>query len=211
MRNFVFAIFITVLSSVGAVAENEKYTMKDLQALEQRKAWPELLQHLEDVKPSERTTEWNRMAESACLKQDYQDRWGMVAEYCAQHLQAVMNSDPQNTDLAWRIGKWTRLHRASWSAVPYFEKAIQKSGDSRCSDGDVAEAVTAALGQPNDREVVGQAKTLAFDRCWPALKEPVLKAFGDESAGYVKQNTCQGLKDKKAISGIRLKQCDEKK
>jgi hypothetical protein len=47
-----------------AAAAN-KYTMDDLRALSQSQSWPELVEHLEDVRPSERKAEWSGFLEKA--------------------------------------------------------------------------------------------------------------------------------------------------
>lgn len=200
---------VGVLLAGPAWAEQKPYTLKDLQALEQREAWPELLAHLNDVPPAERSADWNRVVERACLPDGMED---YLEERCHNALSSVLNSEPQNMEFAWKAGKWARRHRASWAAVPFFARAVQKAGDPRCKDGDVLEAVVSGLGLPADRsaDVVKQSQKLAFQRCWPDTKESVKNAFGRQE-GYFRDNTCGALKQKGALSKLQAARCDEKK
>lgn len=61
------ALFVGVLAvSVSvASADDHKYTMKDLKALIDQKGYREVLQHLDDVSPSERNQDWIDIAGTA--------------------------------------------------------------------------------------------------------------------------------------------------
>ena len=210
MRNLFLMVlgFAAVALTVRpAQAEDRKYTLQDLQVLEKNQGWDELLKHIQDVPPAARQADWNRVMEHACLAphnadDDYHSEW------CAGQLKSLVLSEPQNTDLAWKAGKWVRLHRASWVAVPFFAKAIAKSGDARCKDEDVLLAVVSGLGLPADSnaDVVKSSRDLAFQKCWPASEETLKKAFS-ESTGYLRDNTCSGMKQKGALSSLQAKRC----
>lgn len=188
-------------------AEQKHYTIKDLQALQSREAWDELIYHLSDVPPAERGAEWNRVVEGACLRrvENY------LAQYCYASLKGVLLSEPANDAFAWKAGKWARLNQASWSAVPFFAKALTKNNDPRCSDEDVSLAVIAGLGIPSDADaaVVEASKTLAFDRCWPVMKDALKSAFSSET-GTFQTNTCGPMEKKGMLSSLQKKRCAQK-
>lgn len=50
-----------------ALAAPEKYTMEDLKALGESQGWAELLEHIEDVRPSERKGPWKDLLEKAAI------------------------------------------------------------------------------------------------------------------------------------------------
>jgi len=189
-----------------AGAEGKKYDLNDLQALDQRQAWDELLAHLQDVKPSQRTAAWNRVVEHACVRPGQMDSG--VANYCAEPLKSVLVDEPQNAAFAWKAGKWARVNLQSWAAEPFFAGAIRQKGDSRCKDEDVSLALIAALSLPADsnKEIVEQSKGLAFGTCWPAVKEPLLKALGDSPDYLLVANACGPLKQK----GVKSAGCEAK-
>ncbi len=105
-----FGFFVAQVCS----AETKSYTLKDLEALSANKAWAELIAHLSDIAPSERKTEWNRLVENACLRNDLGDT--SVAQSCIPYLQSVLASEPQNAEFAWKAGKWSRHQTGSASA-----------------------------------------------------------------------------------------------
>lgn len=64
-----------------------KYTMEDLRALGQSQSWAELLEHVEDVRPSERKGEWSGLLEKAAV--------GYLETFAAQkkYAEAQMGAD----------------------------------------------------------------------------------------------------------------------
>ena len=200
-------VFAFCLNLRGVVyAEDRRYTMKDLQALEKRETWNELIYHIKDIAPSERDAEWNRLLTKACLRDGLDSD---LAGACYDELKSVMVSDPKNVDFAWKVGKWSRLNMNSAMAVPFFAKAL-KPGDARCKDEDVSLAVIAGLGFPTssagDKKLVEESQALAFRTCWTAISPALKKTFKVES-GYFIMNTCAGLKQKHALSSEEAKKC----
>ncbi len=193
------------LLTVRIQAEDKKYSLQDLQALEKSKSWDELMGHLMDVSPSQRTAGWNRVVESACTRLVSMD--GYLAGYCLEPLKAVMANEPQNTGFAWKAGKWARLNMRHSAAVPFFANAGLNTGDARCKDEDVSLAVVSGLGLPGDseKEIVQQSQDLAFQKCWPAVAG-ALKAELKENS-YFSENACPGLKKKGGLSGADVKKC----
>jgi hypothetical protein len=185
---------------------DQRYTIQDLQALEKRNAWPELFMHLEDVPPSKRDATWDQVVIHACLQEDFQEDY--AENWCGAQLKLLVNTTPNHPDLAWKSGKWARKHRAHWFAVYFFDKAITKSGDPRCLDEDVGLAIVSALGLPveSNEEVVRKGRELAFDKCWQAL-QPMLKRELADAGAYFRENVCEGLKGKKALSAPEAERC----
>lgn len=67
-------LVVTFVIGVGAPgsarsAEPAKYTMEDLRALGESQSWGELLEHVEDVRPSERKKEWKDLLERSAIGQ----------------------------------------------------------------------------------------------------------------------------------------------
>lgn len=54
---------------VARSAEPAKYTLEDLRALGESQSWGELLEHVEDVRPSERKKEWKDLLDRAAIGQ----------------------------------------------------------------------------------------------------------------------------------------------
>lgn len=66
MRMSWMATLLAITASSAAWAEGpQKYTMEDLRALAEAQSWSELLEHAEDVRPSERKAEWRGFLEKA--------------------------------------------------------------------------------------------------------------------------------------------------
>ncbi len=187
-------------------AEGKLYSLKDLQSLETRQNWSELIAHLKDIPPSERQKDWSRLVERVCLREDLDSA---LCETCWMELKSLLQGEPLDLSFAWQAGLWSRTHMAAWAAVPFFAKVLDKPGDSRCGNEDVTLSVVSGLGLPRDRypDIVTQSQRLAFDTCWPAAREGVMAAFSGN--GYVRDNACAGLKSKKALSNLQSKRCDQ--
>lgn len=214
MNRIFSATLALVFLSAWAGAAAAPYTMADLEALQKRGQWAELIAHLQDIPPSARQGAWNRLAVQACVDGQYpqyltlNDITYPLNERCNEMLESVVTAEPANADQAWTIAKWARVNRAPWYAVRFFDQAIAKPGDARCKDEDVALAVNAALALPagSNTRAVEQAQSLAFGRCWEALRGSIEKAFSQES-GYYLDNSCPSLKKKKALPKGREDKC----
>lgn len=199
------ALFVTGLYAGTVHADDKKYSLQDLQALQKSKSWGELMAHLSDVAPAQRNADWNRLAEAVCTRPGSMDAY--EAPYCMEPLKAVLASEPNNTDFAWKAGKWARLNMKSSEAVPFFSKAGLKTGDPRCKDDDVSLAVVSALGMPKDsyKEMVQQAQDIGFKKCWPETQSAILKELTANS--YFSENACPDLKKKGALSKTDAPKC----
>lgn len=56
-------IIALIFACASARAADQAYSMKDLNALADQGAWSELASHLEDIRPAERSPEWNKVLE----------------------------------------------------------------------------------------------------------------------------------------------------
>ena len=65
MKRLAVFVGVVALSLSVASADDHKYTLKDLKALIDQKGYQEVLQHLEDIAPSERKQEWIDIAGQA--------------------------------------------------------------------------------------------------------------------------------------------------
>lgn len=64
----IFAVVAVVLAfGLGSPAWAEKYSMKDLKALQKSKSWGELLAHGLDVSPGDRDEDWQEVIEAAAV------------------------------------------------------------------------------------------------------------------------------------------------
>ena len=142
-------------------------------------------------------------AYDACLQNNH---W---ADECIQHAIKFVEADASNADLALKMAKVVRKNAKSWAALPFFKLAIAgKPSAAACKDGDLALAVTSGLALPKDYDRAADARTIAAGACWDHLKKPILAAFTEDSEnGYVRQNSCDLLKAKKALGAEQARTC----
>ena len=91
-----------------------------------------------------------------------------------------------------------------------------KATPALCSNEKLQYAVKQSLRHPADdhnyEKYVTMAKSIAFEKCWPAHKEAVLEALaGDSGGGYVYQNCCATLMKKNALTGLKAARCEKLK
>ncbi|MDW2167364.1 hypothetical protein R7Q44_27070, partial [Vibrio sp. 2099] len=63
MKKTLLSLFM-VSVSFAVVGEEARYTMDDLKALNGSKNWNELLAHAEDIRPSQRNSEWESLVQN---------------------------------------------------------------------------------------------------------------------------------------------------
>lgn len=250
------ALTAALLASLtaSARAEQEKaYSLADLEALVEAKSYKEAVEHLKDVRPSERKDKWLAIATeaasgylasltgdhlgtrvmvieeidgaypqllksakykkaraelglaayTACFAQSY------LLEECMQHGTKFLDADPDNTALAFGLGKALRRNAFAYVASPYLARGLgKKPSEAQCKDEDVALAAVHGLGLPADHVALPASKQMASGPCFPHLKKAILKAFDEDSEnGYTRTNACPILIENKAISGERLRAC----
>lgn len=127
-------------------------------------------------------------------------------ELCNDALRRWVKGHPAD---AFKAGKLTRLRMNHWAALPYFAEAFShKQGN--CKDEDVVLAVIAGLGlPPSQKEPLDQASHIAFDLCFNELKPKLIENASPSSTIFV--NICHKLDEKKLLSGLKQKKCQELK
>lgn len=210
MRRWLWAILC--LTCV-ARAEAKPYTLADLEALEQRGAWRELINHLEDIPPAKRDAKWDALCEraSAGALDDEEKRDGRYAVAIAEALLERYPSLEKSEKFMLRAAKITRLHGSSAFAASHFATAIDLMPENRrqtvCKDEQLALATIAALGLPADDRLVARGRALAktcLDALEPALKEELGR---NQKGSYFFDNACGLLLERGALSSLQAKQC----
>lgn len=132
------------------------------------------------------------------------DQFEDGAEVCLEPLDKLVKSQPGQ---AFAAGKAVRAKMNHAAAVPFFAKALQKKADqAQCADPDLRMALVAGLSTPPDGVTAASARTILFDRCWSEAQGPVLQALAQSGAGYLAENVCPKLADRKVASPA----CDKK-
>jgi len=126
---------------------------------------------------------------------------------CRNNFLAFIAQAPKDHALAFAAGKIVRRKMSYTHAMAFFHHALQVSiTPNRCLDEDVWLALNASLElRDTQAESVRMAQDIAFGVCWDSLKKKLV----DGVLGTPKrmQHTCQGLLDKQALTGVRLKKC----
>ena len=245
---------MTSLWATSAYAEQEKYTMEDLKALVEQESWIEVLDHAEDVRPSQRGETWSEYLQTAAvghlnalkdagdpdramaaseelivkhpiLKRSrrymtMRGRLGLDAmENCFRHdqsgltcserLETFVKADPTNDNLAFEAGKLSRLRGSAHVSAKLFAMAFKKkSRRQSCNDEQVALAIERVLSNTKEGDAVSAARKIAFDYCWPVLKDAVIDDFLNAGSYYL-SNTCADLKRKKVLTKFQLALCKD--
>lgn len=160
-------------------------------------------QLLKSAKYKKARAELGLAAYTACFAQSY------LLDECIQHATKFLDADPDNTALAFGVGKALRLNANSYVAAPYLARGLgKKPSEAVCKDEDLELAAIAGLGLPADDAALPASKQIVSGPCFPQLKKAILKAFDDSSDGsYTRTNACPILIEKKALSGERLRAC----
>ena len=204
-----------VMIAVGSTPAQERYKLDDLQALDRRQDWDELLRHLKDISPSQRGPEWNQLAKDVCLrpydKSDWWESWKI--DECNKTLQVVMNSEPSDRAFALKAGKWAVSVRTWSGAVPFFAHAVQEPGDGACQDSDLIAAVGAGLalswGKKENIPIIEESKRLAFTTCWPATRNEVMRRLSVVGTSVYLTNVCELLKAKENLERAKQMKCEQ--
>ena len=247
-------VIASLLIAATALADKHSHTLADLKALVGQNAFKEAYQHLGDIPPAQRSSDWVDVAAAAaggllgttnpddgttlvaideidrtypqilksakytkprgelglkglegCFGQsdDYWSSYGL--DNCVKLGLRFVDNSNGDPALALSVAKLARRSMNAYSSIPFFKRALATKNPAACKDDDLALAVASGLGLPPEN--AGDAKAIMVS-CWDGVKDAVMKAFDEDSAhGYVRQNTCEFLKSKGAISGLQAKQC----
>jgi hypothetical protein len=128
-----------------------------------------------------------------------------MATACADRLLPFVDADPE-PNLVIRSARLVGASAARAQAVALFARAV--AGRARiCGEDTLAGSVTAALALPPTEGVVADARVIAKDVCWDALKEALVDRFIADGSSPYRKNTCDFLSAKNALSTISLKRC----
>lgn len=134
------------------------------------------------------------------------DRSGIT---CSERLETFVKADPTNDNLAFEAGRMVRLRGSPTVSAKLFAMAFKKkSRRSSCSDDQVPLAVSRVLNNSTKGEAVVAARKVAFDYCWPALKDHIQSEFLDANKYYL-SNVCQDLKRKKLLTKFQRALCQD--
>jgi hypothetical protein len=136
----------------------------------------------------------------ACFKD------GRGAMACADRLVPFVDADPADTSLVMRAARLVGASAAKDRAVAFFARALA-ARIRICGEDTLAGSVTAALALPPGDALVTDARAIAKDVCWDALKEALVDRFIADSSSSYRKNTCDFLSAKNALSTISLKRC----
>lgn len=226
-------------------AKDNPYKMADLEALDKKSQYEELLGHAEDITPSQRTPAWEKLVTKAaagymqsltaptsanegvwtstalikrypfltkdadfmnkrteaakvasdkCLKDSYR------GARCIEQMKDFLQTTGTAADVGFQFGKITRHNMNHYVAVPFFKWSFDQKKDAAwCSDEDLHLAIVAGLGLPPEEKSAADARAIASDPCFDALKADMTKALVESPTGYVRDNTCAVLKAKGAL------------
>ena len=136
-----------------------------------------------------------------CQSKDYSGDW------CDDALKRWVKAHP---DDAFKAGKMTRRKMIHRAAIPFFADAFER-GKGDCKDEDVSLAVVSALDLPpsSDNKILAQAKKIAFENCFNETKDAIGKQASIGSNVFT--NSCKALAKGGALTGLKLKKCEEMK
>src|SRR5580700_1594979 len=66
-RSALVVALVVVLATIARADDRKLYTLADLKALAKQQAWSELVDHLEDIPPTNRDADWRAVAQQAGL------------------------------------------------------------------------------------------------------------------------------------------------
>ncbi len=112
-----------------AAAADDKYTMEDLEALDQASDWGELIQHLEDVRPSKRKGKWKEMAERAAI--------GRIDEFVKRNEKQQAYAEAERIMMKVAVLKTSRkfLDKRAEVGLDMFRDCLNHRGGKPCIDG----------------------------------------------------------------------------
>ncbi len=125
----VAALLCASLLVPSAAFAAEKYTMEDLVALDEANDWGELIQHLEDVRPSKRKGKWKEMAERAAI--------GRIDEFVKRNEKQQAYAEAERIMMKVAVLKKSRkfLDKRAEVGLAMFQDCLNHRGGKPCVDG----------------------------------------------------------------------------
>jgi hypothetical protein len=136
----------------------------------------------------------------------FKDSGPRGATACADRIVPFVDADPADTTLVIRAARLVGASAAKDRAVALFARALA-ARVKICGEDTLAGSVTAALALPATDPLVPDARAIAKDVCWDALKEALVDRFIADGSSPYRKNTCDFLSAKNALSTISMKRC----
>lgn len=167
-------VLVLAVNAVNAPAwaeDSQKYKMEDLKALGESQGWLELIEHAEDVRPSERKAEWKALLEKAAaghLSNLEQQKKGW---------EIITTSDQLLTRFPQLAQSKVFMAKRRDAGLPAFQECFRDAyGGVQCVEQ--LEAFTKA--DPNDAELhFGAGKVVTRGGMWAAAAPFFARAFED--------------------------------
>jgi hypothetical protein len=130
------------------------------------------------------------------------------ARTCRDDLERFVHSAPVSAELARGAAHIVGVKFNRQAASLFYVTGLDApGGEAVCTDSELEYDLIVALQLPLDYREARAARTIA-ERCWDAVKAAIVANVARESeASYYLQNTCPGLIERKALTGLREKRC----
>jgi hypothetical protein len=121
------------------------------------------------------------------------ERW--EGDDCLKALRAFVARNPGQ---GFAAGRTVTMSLNHWAAMPFFNQALPAKGDRKnCTDDRLRLAVLSALGLPSDHPAVAAGREVLAHKCWAELAPALKKSLTAEPGGYLSDNLCPILAEKK--------------
>ncbi len=211
MKLFALIIITTVSLFSIVYGKENKYSLADLESLQKNQNWLELLEHIEDVSPSERNQQWEEMLIIATEKGfDFfeQDQYSYRMSWYTDRIISRYPQVRKDKAFMFKLAKKVRLSISDTEAIKYFDWAIdEKTTTVQCSDSDLLTSVESSLKNLSPKHSnISHVKKVAFGHCLSFLK-PAIKAALRDKNGHSMNNACSEMIQQDALTGISKKRC----
>ena len=139
--------------------------------------------------------------------------WGGGSE-CLEKAMKFTEADAANSELALKMGKVVmRSFSSKYTAAPFFKRAVSGKSLAACKDEDLKTSMLSAFAVPKSYDAAAAGREIA-ELCWSEHKKTVVDQFNEavkSDSSYVRKNTCEILKSKKALSADQTRICAKDK
>jgi hypothetical protein len=141
----------------------------------------------------------------ACLG----SRWG--GSECLERAMKFLDADAANAELALGMAKVVmRTFSSKYAAAPFFKRAVSgKAPGAACKDEELKISLVSALAVPKSYDAAIAGRAIA-ELCWSEHRKTILDQLDEAARGgsaYVRANTCEILKARKALTADQARIC----
>lgn len=133
---------------------------------------------------------------------------------CLEKAMKFVEADAANSELALKTGKVVmRSFSSKYTAAPFFKRAVSGKSLAACKDEDLKTSMLSAFAAPKSYDAAAAGREIA-ELCWSEHKKLVVDQFNEavkSDSSYVRKNTCEILKSKKALSADQTRICAKDK